>query len=85
MANPLRKYVLALGRLDEIRNYWFVNMNRMRLDSVDQAFYISPSRDYKSPEETCGNFFKTIEPTDTIRIERRGQTVENIFVFILKK
>ena len=84
IAKPLHKDVIAIGRLDEIRNYWFVNKNRVSIDSVNEAYYISPSRDYKSPQETCSGLFKTIEPVDTIRIERSNKTVENIFIYLLK-
>lgn len=86
LARPLNKEVIALGRIDEIRNYVFVNKERVRPALIKEAYYISPSREYKSPAEISEvKFFKSIEPVDTIRVIRNGETVENVFVYIIKK
>lgn len=85
MAKPIGKQVYAWGRLDEIRNYSWVNRFRGNLEDIDESYYISPSRDYKSPEEVFGKSFSVIAPIDTIKISRRNKTVENIFVYLLKR
>ena len=85
MAKPVNKQVFAWGRLDEIRNYGWVNKFRGNPHDINEAYYISPSRDYKSPEEVFGNLFSTIVPLDTIKITRGKSTAENIFVYRLNK
>jgi 4-amino-4-deoxy-L-arabinose transferase-like glycosyltransferase len=85
MANPIGKKVFAWGRLDEIRNYSWVNKRRGNANNIKEAYYISPSREFKSPEDVFGDTFKNITAVDTMRITRGGRTVENIFVYVLKK
>ena len=85
MAQPIGKNVYAWGRLDEIRNYDWVNRERGNKENINEAYYISPSRDYKSPGEVFGKSFRIITPVDTIRITRGSIIVENIFVYELKK
>jgi 4-amino-4-deoxy-L-arabinose transferase-like glycosyltransferase len=85
MANPIGKKVFAWGRLDEIRNYSWVNKRRGNANNIKEAYYISPSREFKSPKDVFGDTFKNITAVDTMRITRGGRTVENIFVYVLKK
>ena len=76
----LNKNVFAAGNLNDIRNYRYVNRNRGNLISVESAYYITPSRDYKNPEELLGTSYSKIIPLDTIRVTRRSDTVENVFI-----
>ena len=85
VAHPLGKKVFAVGNLGEIRKYKWVNDARGGYDNVTEAYYITPSRDYKDPTTECAKLFSLITPSDTIRIERSGKIVENIFVFIMRK
>jgi hypothetical protein len=85
IARPLGKNVFAIGTLGEIRKYMWVNEERGGYDNISEAYYITPSRDYKDPKQECGKLFSVITPLDTIRIERSSIIVENIFVFIMKK
>jgi len=86
IARPLGKTVFAEGTLGEIRKYHWVNEERRgSLENIKEAYYISPSRDYTSPYKYCSKQFSIIVPMDTIRIERKGKIIENMFVFIMKK
>jgi hypothetical protein len=85
IGTPLNKSTFAAGRLDEIRNLNWINIKRGGIENVKEAYYISPTRDYKDPNEVFKNMFRVIEPIDTIRIERAGKIVENVFVYIMKK
>jgi hypothetical protein len=81
----MNKNVFAAGNLNDIRNYRYVNRNRGNLISVESAYYITPSRDYKNPEELLGTSYSKIIPLDTIRVIRRQDTVENVFIYILSR
>lgn len=85
IGTPINKKTFTIGRLDEIRNLNWINIKRGGIDNVKEAFYISPTRAYKEPNEIFSDMFKTIEPVDTIRIERSGEIVENMFVYIMKR
>ena len=81
----LNKNVYAAGNLNDIRNYLYVNRNRGNIKSVESAYYITPSRDYKNPEELFGSSYSKIVPLDTIRVTRQKDTVENVFIYILNR
>jgi len=84
VARQVGKSVIALGDLNDQRNYAWINRRRNLPGDIKEAYYISPSRDYKSPYEICAELFKTIEPIDTMRIVRAGKVVENMLVFRLR-
>jgi hypothetical protein len=81
----MNKNVFAAGNLNDIRNYLFVNRNRGNIRSVESSYYITPSRDYKNPEELFGSSYSKIVPLDTIRVMRRQDTVENVFIYSIKR
>lgn len=85
IGTPLNKKTFATGRLDEIRNLNWINKKRGRIENVKDAYYISPSRAFRDPIEIFSDMFRIIEPVDTIRIERSGEIVENMFVYIMKR
>jgi hypothetical protein len=85
IGNPLNKNTFAWGRIDEIRNLNWINIKRGGIENVKEAYYISPTRDYKDPNEIFKSSFSSIELIDTIRIERSGKIVENVFVYIMKR
>ena len=85
VARPLNKKVFAWGRLDEIRNYSRVNKFRGNPENIREAYYLSPSRDFKPPEGVFGNSFSVIVPIDTMQIIRGNKIAENIFVYRLYK
>jgi 4-amino-4-deoxy-L-arabinose transferase-like glycosyltransferase len=85
LARPLNKILFAAGPLHIIRKYHWVNMAHGGYGNVREAYYISVSRDYVSPQKYCGRLFSSIVPADTIRIFRSGKNVENMFVYLMKK
>jgi hypothetical protein len=85
IGTPLNKKTFAAGRLDEIRNFNWINIKRGGIGNVEEAYYISPTRAYKDPNEIFNDMFRIIEPVDTIRIERSGEIAENMFVYIMKR
>ena len=84
LARKLHKNVFALGDLNSIRNYGWVNQQRGNFSKGENAYYISSSRDYRPPETTFKDIFTEIETADTIRIYRNGENVMNYFVFRMK-
>lgn len=85
IGRTLNKNVFAAGNLNDIRNYLYVNRNRGNLKSVESAYYITPSRDFKNPEELFGSSYSKIIPLDTIRVTRLQDTVENVFIYCLNR
>jgi asparagine N-glycosylation enzyme membrane subunit Stt3 len=84
VARPTGTYVLAIGSLEKIHKYAWINKKRGGFRTGMDAFYIAFSRDYKDPYELFSSYFKSIEPLDTIHITRGDEIVMNAFVYYLK-
>ena len=81
----MNKNIYSAGNLNDIRNYIFVNRNRGDLLVGEDAYYISPSRDFRKPDELLSLSFEKIIPLDTIKVYRAGEVAENVFIFKLRK
>jgi len=75
--------VMAIGRLDEIHEYARINRLRGGFTEDMDAWYLTTSREYYDPAR-LKDHFEAIIPVDTIRIERGGSTVMNVFVYYLE-
>ena len=74
----------ALGGLENIRNYYWINKKRTLPKLGSDAYYICSSRDYSLPSKHYSDYFTEFEPADTIRIMRNNINVMNYFVFRMK-
>jgi len=83
VATPLGRRLLAAGSLDAVHKYWWINQRREPLRVGDDAYYVAVSNWYSDPEESFGRLFQSIEPPDTIWVEREGAHVKNAFVYRL--
>ena len=84
VATPLGRRLLAAGPLSAVHKYWWINRRREPLAVGDDAYYVAVSNWYSDPEESFGRLFDSIEPPDTIRVEREGAHVKNAFVYRLR-
>jgi len=84
VATPLGRRLLAAGPLNAVHKYWWINRRRAPLEVGDDAYYVAVSNWYSDPEESFGRLFESIEPPDTIRVEREGAHVKNAFVYRLR-
>ena len=75
--------VYALGTLERIHKYHWINRIRGNLDQGTNAYYIALSDDYEDPVTLYGSLFETILPSDTLYITRRNDTIRKAFVFRL--
>ncbi|MBT8462507.1 MAG: glycosyltransferase family 39 protein [Gemmatimonadetes bacterium] len=84
VATPLGRRLLAAGPLDAVHKYWWINQRREPLEVGDDAYYVAVSNWYSDPDDSFGRLFESIEPPDTIRVEREGAHVKNAFVYRLR-
>lgn len=84
VARNYGKYVIASGKMNDIRNYYFINKKRNGIKEGEDAYYIASNRDFRNPQELYGNYFSEIGKPDTIKIERAGKTAEEFYVFRMK-
>jgi hypothetical protein len=79
IAHPLNIDLIALGNIEAIHKYYWINKTR-NITSDDRIYFISSSQHYYDPEG-FSNLFSGIIPKDTIPIIRNGVTVKNLFIF----
>lgn len=84
VACPNRTKVFAIGSLDRIHKYWWINEIRGGFKKGMDAYFITSSRDYHDPYELYNEYFETIIPRDTIHIYRSGEVVKNVFIYQMK-
>jgi len=75
--------VYALGSLDRIHKYHWINAENGNLPIGMDAYYIALSDDYADPYELYGNLFAVIQPADTITILRGEEVVRQAYVYRL--
>jgi len=71
----------ALGTLDRIHKYHWIDKERGNLAIGKDVYYIALSDDYEDPQNLYGNLFTVIQPSDTIEITRGDELVRKAFVY----
>ncbi len=79
IAHPLGIRLLALGSIQNIHKYYWINKTRKLKDS-DRIFYITDSRNYHGPEK-FKKYFRTIIPEDTLIITRNHKPVKYVYIY----
>lgn len=83
LARTDNRSVYALGALDRIHKYYWINRQRGNLKKGSDAWYVVLSDDYEDPVANYGALFERILPPDTLYVLRSGDTVRKAFVFRL--
>lgn len=83
-AKPANLYVLAAGPLNTIHQYAFVNEFHGGFRLNTDAWFITSSRDFRSPETLKHLYFKELHTPDTITISRGGKPAYYFFVYRMK-
>jgi hypothetical protein len=84
VARPRGMDLLAIGDLERIHKYAWINRERHELLLDSDAYYITSSRDFQDPAKLFGKYFVFIEKPEIIKIFKRDQHVENFFVYRLR-
>ncbi len=84
VAHPRGINLLAIGNLQQIHKYAWINRERQELQIDSEAYFITTSRDFYDPELLFGKYFLIIEEPEIIKIFKREKHVENFFVYRLR-
>ena len=84
VAHPNQTYVLAMGNLERIHHYAWINHYRGGFHQGMDAWYIVSGRDYKDPSQLCEDCWSSIIPTDTLPIIRNHDTAMYFLIYHLK-
>jgi 4-amino-4-deoxy-L-arabinose transferase-like glycosyltransferase len=83
LAKPLHKNVYALGELERIHKYYWIDRIQGPLLEGSNAYYIALSDEYQDPHGLYGALFDSIQPADTIKICRGKDIIRQAYVFRL--
>ncbi len=83
-ASPLGIKCYGIGRLDQIHKYAWINRINGGFKLGMDAYYLTTTREYRSPYGNLDQYFEKILPPDTINITRNNSVVKQVFVYRLK-
>jgi len=76
--------VYAIGTLERIHKYHWINRQRGNLKAGSDAWHIALSDDYEDPSNLYGTLYDTIIAADTLTITRGADTVRKAYLFRLE-
>lgn len=83
LGRPSGRSVYAIGNLERIHKYRWINQERGVLKKDADAYYIALSDDYEDVSVLYGNLFELVIPSDTIAIMKGKDTVRKAFIYKL--
>jgi hypothetical protein len=83
LCRQINKPVYALGSLERIHKYYWINRLRGNLEQGSDAYFIALSDDYQDPVGLYGELFDRIIPSDTLYITRRNDTIRQVIIYRL--
>jgi len=83
IAQPLHMKALAIGKLEDIHHYAWINPQRGGFRGNMDAYFITSGRDFKDPLSKYSAYFQFIEPCDTIPVVRGGRVAMYFFIYRL--
>jgi len=84
VAQPHGLNLLAIGSLNQIHKYHWINQERGGFSLGMDAYYITTSHDFTDPKTLYGDYFESIQLAGSFPITRCGKTVMNTFVYRMK-
>jgi len=83
-ASPIGMKSYGIGRLDQIHKYAWINRENGGFKKGMDAYYLTTTRDYRSPYGNLDTYFEEILPADTIPVLRNGVVAKKAFLYRLK-
>jgi 4-amino-4-deoxy-L-arabinose transferase-like glycosyltransferase len=85
IAQPLQFDFIALGELNDIHTYAWLNRYRKKLQTGDDAYFITASNSFSDPVMLYNTLFEKINNPVIIPQLRGGKPARNILIYLLKK
>ena len=83
VAKPTNRKLLAVGNMERIHKYAWINVSRGGFYLGMDAWYITDDYDFIPPDKISA-YFETISPPDTLKITRNGEVCKEVYVYMLK-
>ena len=83
LAQPYNLNILAIGPLQDIHHYAWMNGYRKQIKSGEDAYFIYPSNYYGPPKSSLKNCFERAEDSIVFTQYRSGRPVRNFVIYRL--
>jgi hypothetical protein len=83
-ARPIQKQVIAIGALEDVHKFAWLNQDQPSLQIGQDAYFIQPSNLPFDPTNLILPYFEKMGKTDTIQIKQRGLLLRNFYVYRFK-
>ncbi|KIA91582.1 hypothetical protein OC25_21315 [Pedobacter kyungheensis] len=83
VAQPSELDFLAIGHLEDIHTYAWLNRYRKQIKSGDDAYFITFSNNFSDPQPQYSHLFRKITKAVTIPQFRNGKPARNILIYLL--
>jgi hypothetical protein len=80
---PLHMPVRAIGSMNDIHHFAWLNQRLPPIQAGANAYYITVSNFYEPPPPALSRYFQSITPPVLIKQERSGQTVRYFYIYRL--
>lgn len=81
----VQKRVIAIGELEDVHKFAWLNQKTPNLELGEDAYCIVPSSLPANPINLYGSYFSSIEKPDTIPYRIKGVLLRNFYVYRLKR
>ncbi|MEL1239638.1 ArnT family glycosyltransferase [Flavobacterium flavipallidum] len=85
IVQPLHLHFIAIGKLEDIHTYHWLNQLRKPIQKGDDAYYITVSNNFSDPNEIYKDDFAKINPPVIIKQYRGGKPVRNMLVYLMEE
>ncbi|TRX42313.1 ArnT family glycosyltransferase [Flavobacterium restrictum] len=84
IAQPLHLDFVALGKLEDIHTYAWLNAYRKKIKKGDDAYFITVSNSFSNPKDSYKMLFEKINSPVIIKQYRNNKPTRNMLVYLLE-
>ena len=84
IAQPLKMDFVAIGKLEDIHTYHWLNQYRKPLEKGGDVYFITVSNNYSDPNLIYASQFEKINKPRIIKQYRSGREVRNLYVYLMQ-
>ena len=83
-ARPIQKQVIAIGAIEDVHKFAWLNQDQPSLQLGQDAYFIQPSNLPFNPTNLILPYFEKMGKTDSIQIQARGVVLRKFYVYRFK-
>jgi hypothetical protein len=83
-ARPIQKQVIAIGAIEDVHKFAWLNQDQPNLQLGQDAYFIQPSNLPFNPTNLILPYFEKMGKTDSIQIQERGVVLRTFYVYRFK-